>query len=238
MKIIDSGSQSGKDIMNRDETLLEELQPNGAPLLHFYRFQKKSATFGHFLSPEDYIDLPKAEALGFAFAKRPTGGGMIFHIWDLPFSLLIPANHPGYFQDPLKNYAFIHQIVLQAIGSFLENPPLLHLLPEEPLPLDQHTKAFCMAKPTKYDIMIDGKKIVGAAQRRKKQGYLHQGSISLAMPNFEEIASILRPGTQIIEAMRIHTASLLGAVDDPHLFKEAQEKLKKELIKAVTGFEN
>ena len=42
-----------------------------------------------------------------------------------------------------------------------------------------------MAKPTQYDIVYKGKKIAGAAQRKKTQGYLHQGTISLAAPQID-----------------------------------------------------
>lgn len=43
-----------------------------------------------------------------------------------------------------------------------------------------------MAEPTLYDLLIDGKKAVGAAQRKVKEGLLHQGSISLRLPGIEE----------------------------------------------------
>ncbi len=232
MRIIESGFKSAKELMKMDEIFLEELRPDDPPLLHLYRFQEKSATFGHFLNPEEYIDLEKASGWGLDLSKRPTGGGMIFHIWDLAFSILIPANHPGYFQDTLKNYAFINERVLKAIEAFLGNSHPIDLLPEEDPPLDEHAKIFCMAKPTKYDVMIEGKKIAGAAQRRKKQGYLHQGSISLAMPKFEELENILHPGTKVIDAMKIHTTSLLGAVEDIRIYHQAQSHLDQLLIQS------
>jgi lipoate-protein ligase A len=225
IRIIQSGRKSAKELMKIDEKLLEELQSDDHPIIHFYRFQEKAATFGHFLNPQDYIDLEKAKAWGLDISKRPTGGGVIFHIWDLPFSVLIPASHSGYFQDPLKNYAFVNRIVLSAIEGFLKGSSPLNLLPEEIDPIDLHSKGFCMAKPTKYDIMFEGRKIAGAAQRRKKQGYLHQGSISLSMPNFDELSLILHPGTKVLDAMKLHTTSLLGQIDDLNILREAQEKL-------------
>jgi len=35
----------------------------------------------------------------------------------------------------------------------------------------------CFANPVRADVLIDGRKIAGAAQRRTRQGLLHQGSI-------------------------------------------------------------
>jgi lipoate-protein ligase A len=48
-----------------------------------------------------------------------------------------------------------------------------------------------MAKPTKYDVMWEGKKVGGGAQRRTKYGFLHQGTISLGRPDEEFLSGIL-----------------------------------------------
>ena len=39
-----------------------------------------------------------------------------------------------------------------------------------------------MAKPTPFDLVIEGKKVGGAAQRRTRKGLLHQGSLSVCPP--------------------------------------------------------
>ena len=79
-----------------------------------------------------------------------------------------------------------------------------------------------MAKPTKYDLVIGGKKLVGAAQRKKKQGYLHQGSISLIMPDFDYLEKVLLPEVDVIQAMKEFTFPLLG--------EKATQKIKKEAV--------
>src|SRR5262249_49694531 len=141
------------------------------------------ATYGHFIAPSQFLNLSAMADLGLDLAQRPTGGGITFHLSDLAFSMLIPASHPGYSANTLANYAFINHLVAKAIKEFmhLSKEPLL--LPIEPALSDPKAAHFCMAKPTKYDLMLDGRKVAGAAQRRTKFGFLHQGTISLALPD-------------------------------------------------------
>jgi lipoate-protein ligase A len=47
-----------------------------------------------------------------------------------------------------------------------------------------------MARPTKYDVMLQGRKIAGAAQRKTKAGFLHQGTIALLCPDPELLGAV------------------------------------------------
>ena len=203
IKVINSGKNSAEVNMALDENFLEKMVPDDLPILHFYEFEKPAATYGLFLKPEDFFN----ENHPLDLAKRPTGGGILFHLWDLTFSVLIPRNHPGYSDDVMRNYKYINDLVLVAIADYL-NMPLVNLLGECEIAKDEVTKHFCFAKPTKYDIMIDGKKVAGAAQRRKHNGFLHQGSISLHMPDIEFLKTLFPPNSKVPEAIRAHTFAL------------------------------
>ncbi len=58
-----------------------------------------------------------------------------------------------------------------------------------------------MAHPTKFDIMLDGRKVGGAAQRRTKHGLLHQGSICLTNVPEDCLAEVLVSGSQVAQSM-------------------------------------
>ena len=233
-KILDTGIHSAKENMELDATLLETLSPDGEPILHFYDWEGDAATYGYFLKPSQLLDLSAARSRGLSLARRPTGGGMVFHLCDLAFSALVPV-HCSYFSlNTLHNYNFINSIVKNAVKSFLQKRELLSLLPEEPSPLDENCHHFCMAKPTKYDVMLEGRKIAGAAQRKRKQGYLHQGSIAIAFPKEDFLNDILLPNTQVKEAMFQNTYSILGKNWTPSDLKEVREGLKLQLQKEFT----
>lgn len=227
LEIIDTGIDSAEKIMRFDGNLLENLDPNGKPILHFYRWAKPSATYGYFISPEKHLDLKKAEEKGLALARRPTGGGIIFHIWDLAFSFLMPSGHPAFSENTLENYRFVNEAVLAAMKSLF---PLnqAELIAEEGKSQGSECRNFCMAKPTQYDVVFEGLKVAGAAQRRRKQGYLHQGSISLAYPKVDLLKAVLLSEKEVLQAMKLTHSPLWGAISQD--WRRLDGKLKKLLF--------
>lgn len=210
-EILDTGVQSAEENMRLDAELLANAESFSKPILHLYEWEGDSATYGYFTNPSTLLNLDNALTLGLKLARRPTGGGIIFHLWDLAFSVLVPASCPEYSRNTLDNYAFVNNAVLSAAQEFLEGHPPLALTSESFTPWDSHCAHFCMAKPTQYDVMWEGRKIAGAAQRQTKAGFLHQGSIALIAPPRNYLERVLLPGTQVAEAMQAYTCPLLGA---------------------------
>ncbi len=223
---LDTGKNSASENMALDARLLEELNPSGAPLLHLYDWEESSATYGYFLKFEEHL---KGKELD--FARRPTGGGVIFHLTDLAFSALIPAHLAS--NDTLSNYQYINDRVKLAVKKLLEERFSPDLLATDPPKEEGSSSHFCMAKPTIYDVMIGEKKVAGAAQRQRKQGILHQGSISLALPRREEIVPHLAH-PEVYEAMLETTfAPLKGDYVQSELQdlrEEMKTRLKEEFI--------
>ncbi len=185
MQIYYTQKKSAKEIMEKDTFFLDNLKDE--PILHFYEWENDSLTYGYFIEIEKYIDLKKAEEKKLSLAKRPTGGGIVFHLWDLAFSFLMPSSNKNFFINPIDNYKFVNSITLDAIKDFLNDG---FLLEKEDLEKKMYEN-FCMAKPTKYDLIYSDKKIAGASQRKKKNGYLHQASICLEPANFSYLEEVL-----------------------------------------------
>lgn len=204
-KVLDTGVQTAEENMRLDGELLDTLDPDGPALLHLYDWKGESATYGYFVKPADFLNLEAVEERGITLARRPTGGGIVFHIWDLAFSLLVPFHHRNFSPNTLENYAFVNDRVKQAMSTLIDEKALPELIEKDAAALDPSCTRFCMAQPTKYDVVWKGKKIAGAAQRKTKRGFLHQGTISLKLPPFEELRELLLPGTQVLEAMVANT---------------------------------
>ncbi len=232
MDILDSGTQSAQDNMRCDQALLENLRPDGAPLLHVYSWSTPSLTHGYFLAPEAYLHLDKAVQYGLQWARRPTGGGCVFHLWDLAFSFLLPAQHPSFSLNPIENYRFVNEIVFQALSSFFALDSLLfhHTTP----PLEHPHRNFCMALPTQYDVMYQGKKIAGAAQRKRRNGYLHQGTLSLAFPDRSLLQELLLSEKTAHEIFDT-TFAPLGEACSPHRLEATRRELQHHLKKKFSS---
>lgn len=231
-EILDSGILRAQRIMARDAHLLEQLPKLSHPILHLYDWQGDSATYGCFIEPSAFLNMEHVQTMNLFLAKRPTGGGIVFHISDFAFSVLIPANHPKFSINTLDNYALINQAVISTIQKIQKtmNP---ELLPVEAPPLDKHCQTFCMAKPTKYDVIVQNKKIGGASQRRTKFGLLHQGTISIALLPNDYLRDLLLPGTQVLEAMQKHSACLLGPTWTKNELIEMRAEIKQSLQTSI-----
>jgi len=155
-----------------DEALLKYADSISAPVLRFYGWQGKPASFGYFQSYSMVEQLTDLRPL----VRRPTSGGLVLHDADWTYSLVFPPDHWWYKQNALQSYKTLHhwhRLSWQRLGIELE------LAYES----NKIIKGFCFAGPDVFDLVKDNTKIAGAAQRRSKQGLLIQGSIRPPISN-------------------------------------------------------
>jgi len=200
LEVITTGAQSPSVNMEKDQRLLESLAENPRPILHLYEWEQPSATYGYFSNPEKLLNSESIAFCSLKLAKRPTGGGITFHEFDLAFSLLVPASHPHFSLNTLANYTLVNSIVAEVLKPYLQAEPLLQQIEKQNQkdPLCN----FCMSSVTIYDVVVEGKKVAGAAQRKTKDGFLHQGSICLQRPPDKFLEEIFLPGPSFANAMR------------------------------------
>ena len=223
MKIIETEKDDAQSIMEKDACLLESLDPNGDVILHFYKWKNPSITYGYFLKPENFFFLERLKDNNIDLARRPTGGGIVFHVWDFAFSVLVPANSKAFFSTSLENYQFINLCVQEAIEEILHEKFALFDFFEE----KNFAKDFCMANPTKYDVVVNKRKIAGAAQRKKKNGFLHQGTIAVEPPDIVLLKKILID-KKVIEKMKEYSFYLSK---DKNITEDIKKQLQCLLIK-------
>ena len=233
-EVLDTGVSTAAENMDKDSNFLAELSQRKRPLIHYYDWKGDSATFGTLVKPERFLNLEMAKKLGVTLARRPTGGGIVFHIWDLAFSVLVPATCPLFSKNTLENYSLINRAVLAAVEEFLQHSLSLELTPNDAQAVGEASRRFCMARPTKYDVVMKGRKVAGAAQRQTKDGFLHQGTIALTLPDNELLTALLPKDSRILDAMNQYTFPLLPALATQSEQQEAKKSLKQLLTKYLT----
>lgn len=233
LRLIESETASAEENMRRDAALLDSLDKE--PILHLYDWENPSATYGHFISLEKHIDLEAARKHRLIFAKRPTGGGIVFHIWDYAFSFLMPSSHPQFSLNTLDNYRFVNEIVLNVMKEFLQIQGKIEIIAESYPVAGKDCQNFCMARPTQYDVVLNKVKIAGAAQRKTKKGYLHQGTISLACPDEKMLCEVLLAKDDVLKAMLSYSFAPLGSQCSGENLRDSRIAIK-ELLK--THFKN
>lgn len=232
MGLILVDSVSGKSAawnMEEDYKALETISANGSPILHFYNWEMPSATYGYFLNPWDFFYKEGVEKFNLSLAKRPTGGGALFHTNDLSFSIVVPSTHPFYHVNPIFSYHFINQEVVSALKKvgFSYDFQLLH-------PKKSTRTHFCMLEPTTYDILVDGKKCGGSAQRKTRSALLHQGSLCLDLPSRDLLEGCLKNGKEHMDVLKKTSFCL----SQPNILEpQLKDILKKQLFMQFSNFE-
>jgi lipoyl(octanoyl) transferase len=150
-----------------DEALLELAS---APSIRFYRWGHPALSFGCF---GRYVDVEEHER---DLVRRWTGGGIVLHGDDLTYSIIIPARDPLFAESSTSIYKKIHRAISNALRATGAKAELADVaaVPESIRGYNTHA---CFANPVHADVLVDGRKVAGAAQRRTRTGLLHQGSI-------------------------------------------------------------
>lgn len=214
MEIITSESLLPKDHMERDTFLLDEARH----ALHFYSFSKLSATFGYFIRPDEHLTPLGLETL--SLARRPTGGGLLFHAFDFTFSLIVPSSHPYFQLNTLDAYHAINTTVARAVKDVFAKEVLLSTQEKCGKVL------FCMKRPTPFDLTLGGKKVGGAAERKTKKALLHQATLSLLPFDRTLISPFLIEGERLTFEMEQNSGCLIACEKEA---KDARAALKKVL---------
>ena len=158
-----------------DEAVLETEM---VPTIRFYRWRSPALSFGYFGKFSD-VAIYAAER---DLVRRWTGGGIVFHGDDLTYSIVIPASDPVFDESSIAIYEKIHRALCEALNKIGKQAVVVAGADSGGL-VDGIRAAVCasgyncFAIPVRADVMMNGRKIAGAAQRRTRRGLLQQGSI-------------------------------------------------------------
>lgn len=227
ISLIDSGLSLAQHTMEMDENLLKATSTK--VILHFYEWESPTITYGHFMKLDSFLNNSLIKQKRIQLAKRPTGGGITFHDSHFTYSICIPSSSVYYKLSPLEHYKLINENVLKVIKKVIPLD-LISLYENVESCADSVLDKFCMAKISPYDILLKGIKIGGGAQRRTKHAFLHQGFISLSLPDNDFWRDIFLNNSQLIpNSIQTNSTYLLNSTLElkPSALKE---KLKKYFI--------
>jgi lipoate-protein ligase A len=171
----DAAAHSAAMNMAIDEALLEYAT---VPSIRFYRWHSPALSFGYF-GKFAHVACYAGER---DLVRRWTGGGIVFHGNDLTYSIVIPANDNAFSESSVTIYEKVHRVLCDAVGTNGKRAVVAGGANPGGA-ADAIRIAFsaggynCFANPVRADVIVDGRKIAGAAQRRTRCGLLQQGSI-------------------------------------------------------------
>ena len=165
--------------MALDESILEHIgRGESSPTLRLYAWDPACLSLGQ-AQPFTDVDTARLKHNGWEVVRRATGGRAILHTDELTYSVIAPLNEPVVAGSILESYHRISQALLAAVNS-LEIPVEV----KEGKAVGHassvtQTNPVCFEVPSTYEITVNGKKLVGSAQARKRDGVLQHGTLPL-----------------------------------------------------------
>lgn len=167
LKVLETGYNRAALNMAIDEALMETLAD--MPILRIYGWKPAAISIGYFQSMNDEVDLQKCNQLGIDAVRRLTGGGAVLHEFELTYSF-ITRQYP---QNILESYKWICDAIVMSINRLGVNATFAPL----------------------NDIIVDGKKVSGNAQTRKKGVLLQHGTLLLGL-DVNKMFSVLKVSSE------------------------------------------
>lgn len=193
-RLINSGFQTGAMNMALDEAFLHSVVTgNSLPILRFYRWSPATVTLGYAQSVVTDLDLDFCRQAGLDVVRRSTGGRAVLHDQEVTYSVIAPFNTNLFGNSVLDCYRVISEILQKTLMQF--GLPA-QLVPGKLRDAQQSIKAVCFSTPSQYELVINGRKVAGSAQKRHGQVFMQHGSIPIEM-NLELLGRALKSDASI-----------------------------------------
>src|SRR4051794_13846617 len=158
-----------------DEAILAAVSARDVPpTLRLYAWTPPCLSLGYGQHARE-ADTERLAQRGWDIVRRPTGGRAILHTDELTYSLALPIDHPLAQADLVESYRQISaalQIALDQLGAQAQAN-------RAETDTTQALNPICFETPSHYEITVAGRKLVGSAQVRRKQGILQHGTLPL-----------------------------------------------------------
>ncbi|MFZ5855962.1 MAG: lipoate--protein ligase family protein [Chloroflexota bacterium] len=158
-----------------DESILESIGRGASlPTLRLYAWTPACLSLG-VAQPFADVDSSRLRARGWDVVRRITGGRAILHTDELTYSVIGPAENPILAGSVLESYSRLAQALLHAVQVLGMSVEMKEGKADE----SGKSNPVCFEVPSTYEITVNGKKLIGSAQARRKEGVLQHGSLPL-----------------------------------------------------------
>lgn len=171
-RFIDSGIGTAEWNMAVDEALLNGCTQETLPTLRLYGWES-ALSLGRFSKFSKNLHPEKVEAEKISYVRRISGGGILVHGGDLSYTLILS-------RDSLRDigvkesYRYLCGFLIRLYKKFLLQAHYVY-----DTGCEQSVSAVCLAGKESYDIVINGQKIGGNAQRYTRLALFQHGTIPM-----------------------------------------------------------
>jgi lipoate-protein ligase A len=223
-ELIIDGAIDGASNMAIDARLLDEVERSGQPrtIVRFYGWRRATVSLGRNQKIDQAVDVEYCQVNGIDVVHRPTGGRAVLHDDELTYAVV--SNDTNCFGDTIYgNYKRVSEALCLGYNR-LGVPAVLAPETRKPAPLTVGDPP-CFLSTSRYELMVEGRKIVGSAQRRVRRTFLQHGSMPITCDRATLARATRLPDTSSLEREMAGIAEFLS--ERPPL-----EKLTRAFIAA------
>lgn len=214
-----------------DEALVRAVEEGVAlPTVRVFGWTPPAVSFGYAQRVAREVDLDRCRAQGIDIVRRPSGGRAVLHWNELTYSVVCPGNDPLLGGTILEAYRKISACLVAAIQRLGAEAALESRRQPVPSPRSEHLTSPCFSSTTQYEVTLQGKKLIGSAQRRLGDMLLQHGSLLIG-PDHKRIVDLLPEHQEALQArfrreLDRHTISLQEVLNRPISFEEVADALR------------
>ena len=179
---VDTALHTGEENMDMDRQLMAafldgRFQQRYGPkscLWRFYAWHPHAVTLGYNQDISG-IDIRKCREAGVDVVRRPTGGRAVFHAEEFTYSFFTESA-----EQNAVFYRMVHEVIQLALASLGINAEFCRSTLSRPQGLQTAGSVSCFTASAKYELQVDGRKLVGSAQRKSRNVLLQHGSLPLS----------------------------------------------------------
>jgi lipoate-protein ligase A len=206
-------SFSGAFNMQADHILASEMSNIlRRPLLRFFTWKPYCISLGFHQKSEE-IDLDLCRRKKIDLVRRPTGGRAILHAEELTYSVIYPSQET----DVTNFYRLVHLPFLNALQDFGISAEFEKTQADFRQAYKTEKSQICFATSAQNEVEIEGKKLIGSAQRIYENAILQHGSVLLGKKH-EELVYLIRLPKEFKIKMKSyiqnHTTSIWNYLPD------------------------
>jgi lipoate-protein ligase A len=222
-RFLDNGPATAAENMEIDEELLREARKTDTlPVLRFYSWSPSAVSLGRFQDAERSVNAEACRRRGIDIVRRITGGRAVLHCDELTYSVIARSDYGLFPNDVLGTYKVIAAGLLSGLrGLGIPAEMVSRSGRHAGLVKSSSQEPACFSSPSWYEILVQGRKIIGSAQRRVGGAFLQHGSILIGYDPALEAEIIPGGGMQsAVTCIRTELGRDVGIAEVSSAFRE------------------
>lgn len=171
---ISDGRQTAEENMAVDSALLADCERGRIPpTVRLYGWSNPAITVGYSQKAEAELNVERCRELGIAIVRRPTGGRALLHTNELTYAVVAPVSISPFNRGLKATFQVVSEALLMGLqGLGIHGDINMGKQRSEPV-----RSPACFASLNHCEITVEGKKLVGSAQKRTSKVFLQHGSV-------------------------------------------------------------